>query len=50
MVHDEGRDKPGTKAVFARDLRAVVLGLKPARLRDDETRTHVSRGIDLGRR
>jgi putative DNA primase/helicase len=44
---DEGRDKPGTKAVFARDLRATVPGLTPVRPRDGETRSHAWRGIDL---
>lgn len=46
---DEGRDKPGTKAVFARDLRATVPGLTPVRPREGETRSHAWRGIKLAR-
>ena len=44
---DEGRDKPGTKAVFARDLRATVPGLTPIRPRDGEERSHAWRGVNV---
>jgi hypothetical protein len=44
---DEGRDRSGTKAVFARDLSAIVPGLTSARPRDGEERTHVWRGLKL---
>ena len=44
---DEGRDRPGTKAVFARDLRATVPGLTSIRPRDGEERSHAYRGIQL---
>ena len=36
VVHRRGADTPGTKAVFARDLRAAVPGLTPIRPRDGE--------------
>jgi putative DNA primase/helicase len=35
---DEGRDRPGTKAVFARDLNATVPGLTSVRPRDGDER------------
>jgi putative DNA primase/helicase len=44
---EEGRDRPGTKAVFTRDLRAAVPGLLPRRLRDGDQRRHVFQGIAL---
>jgi putative DNA primase/helicase len=44
---DEGRDRPGTKAIFTRDLRAAVPGLIPRRLREGEGRRHVYQGIAL---
>ncbi len=44
---DEGRDRPGTKAVFARDLRATVPGLTPIRRRDGDERVHAWRGLIL---
>jgi putative DNA primase/helicase len=44
---EEGRDRPGTKAVFARDLRAAVPGLTPVRPREGENRTHSFRGLQL---
>ncbi len=44
---DEGRDRPGTKAVFARDLRATVPGLTPIRPRDGEERSHAWRGVNV---
>ncbi len=44
---EEGRDRPGTKAVFARDLRAAVPGLTPVRPRDGEDRQRGYRGIGL---
>jgi putative DNA primase/helicase len=44
---EEGRERPGTKAVFARDLRATVPGLTPVRLRNGDERSHAFRGIDL---
>jgi putative DNA primase/helicase len=42
----EGRDRPGSKAVFTRDLRAAVPGLKPRRL-GSEQRQHVLQGLRL---
>ena len=44
---DEGRDRPGTKGVFARDLRATVPGLTPIRPRRGSERWHGWRGIRL---
>jgi putative DNA primase/helicase len=44
---EEGRDRPGTKAVFTRDLRAAVPGLFPRRLREGGQRRHVLQGIAL---
>ncbi len=44
---DEGRDKPGTKAVFARDLHTTVPSLVSIRPRDGDTRSHAYRGIRL---
>jgi putative DNA primase/helicase len=43
----EGRDRPGTKAVFARDLRATAPGLTSVRPRDGDGRSHVWRGIGI---
>jgi putative DNA primase/helicase len=45
---DEGRDRPGTKAVFTRDLRAAVPGVIPRRLDEGGKRRHVFQGIQLG--
>jgi len=44
---DQGRDKPGTAAVFGRDLRAAVPGLGDRRLRDGQQRHRHYQGIDL---
>jgi putative DNA primase/helicase len=44
---DEGQDKPGTKAVFTRDLRAAVPGLIPRRPREGDRRRQVYQGIRL---
>ena len=44
---DEGQDKPGTKAVFTRDLRAAVPGLIPRRPREGDRRRQVYHGIKL---
>jgi len=44
---DEGRDRPGTKAVFARDLHTTVPSLVSIRPRDGDTRSHAYRGIRL---
>jgi putative DNA primase/helicase len=44
---DEGRERPGTKAVFARDLRATVPGLVSVRPRDGEARSRGFQGIKL---
>jgi putative DNA primase/helicase len=44
---EEGRDRPGTRAVFARDLRAAVPGLTPIRPRDGQDRQRGYRGIGL---
>jgi putative DNA primase/helicase len=44
---DEGRTKPGTKAVFTRDLRAAVPGVVPRRRRAGDMRRHVFQGIRL---
>jgi putative DNA primase/helicase len=44
---EEGRDRPGTKAVFIRDLRAAVPRLTPVRPRDGEVRQRGYRGIGL---
>jgi putative DNA primase/helicase len=47
--HEEGRDKAGTKAVFMRDLRAAVPGLKVTRPRSTtQGRKHMVQGIRLG--
>jgi putative DNA primase/helicase len=43
----EGRERPGTKAVFARNLRATVPGLTAIRPRDGEGRFHAYRGVKL---
>jgi putative DNA primase/helicase len=43
----EGADKPGTKEVFTRDLRAAVPGLRPRRPRDGDDRRHTFQGIRL---
>ncbi len=44
---NEGRDRPGTKSVFARDLSATVPGVAPIRPRDGLTRSQAYRGIQL---
>jgi putative DNA primase/helicase len=46
---EEGRRRPGSKAVFVRDLRAAVPGVTPTRPRNGEARRHVLRGIDLAK-
>jgi putative DNA primase/helicase len=46
---DEGRTRPGTKAVFIRDLRATVPGLTPVRPRNGDRRRRLLQGIDLAR-
>jgi putative DNA primase/helicase len=43
----EGRASAGTKAVFFRDLRAAVPGIKEKRAREGEERWHVMQGIGL---
>lgn len=45
---EEGRDRPGTKNVFARDLRAAVPGLTARRPLEGADRVHVYRGLRLG--
>ena len=40
-------DRPGTKAVFARNLRAAVPGMVAVRPRDGDVRSHTWRGIRL---
>ena len=47
MVRGGGRDRPGTKAVFTRDLRAAHPGIQPKRLREDDARRQVLQGIEL---
>jgi phage/plasmid-associated DNA primase len=44
---DHGRDRPTTDAVFGRDLRAVIPGLKRVRPGDDKHRRWVYEGIAL---
>jgi putative DNA primase/helicase len=44
---EEGRRRPGTKAVFVRDLRAAVPGVTPVRPRDGDRRRRLLHGIDL---
>ena len=44
---EEGRSRPGTKAVFARDLHAAVPGLRSVRPRAGEQRWHLWRGLKL---
>jgi putative DNA primase/helicase len=44
---EEGRERPGTKAVFTRDLRASVPGIRPVRFREGERRVYGYRGIEL---
>jgi len=44
---EEGRDRPGTKVVLVRDLRAAVPGLTPVRRRDGDDRERGYRGIGL---
>ncbi|MDZ7733980.1 MAG: phage/plasmid primase, P4 family [Acidimicrobiia bacterium] len=45
-----GRDRPGTKQVFGRDLRAAVPGLSLAHPRDGETRHRVYCGLGVANR
>ncbi len=45
---DNGRDRPGTKQTFGRDLRAAVPGLSTRQPRDDERRARHYIGIGLG--
>jgi phage/plasmid-associated DNA primase len=44
---EEGRDRPGTKALFTRDLRAAVPGVIPGRPRDGDQRRQIYQGITL---
>ena len=44
---EEGRARPGTKAIFIRDLRAAVPGLGTKRLRDGASRFQAITGIRL---
>jgi putative DNA primase/helicase len=44
---NEGILRPGTKALFVRNLRAAVPGLRPSRPREGEIRRHTLRGIEL---
>jgi putative DNA primase/helicase len=44
---DEGRDRPGTKETFTRDLRAAHPGITAKRPRDGQQRTHVYQGVAL---
>jgi len=44
---DEGREKPGTKNVFTRDLRAAVPGVRVIRPRRGEDRPRTYRGVRL---
>ena len=44
---EEGRSRPGTKAVFARDLHSAVPGLRSVRPRDGDGRWHAWRGLML---
>lgn len=46
-VEDEG-GRPGTKAVFVRDLRAAVPGATPRRLREGANRRNVIAGLAIG--
>jgi putative DNA primase/helicase len=42
---EEGRERPGTKAMFFRDLRAAVPGVRPSRPREGELRRNVVLGV-----
>jgi putative DNA primase/helicase len=44
---EEGRSRPGSKAVFVRDLRAVVPGVTPTKPRDGDARRRMLQGLDL---
>jgi putative DNA primase/helicase len=44
---EEGRDRPGTKAIFTRDLKAAVPGVIPKRPRVGEGRSQIYQGIAL---
>ncbi len=44
---ENGRDHPGTKATFGRDLRAAVPGLRRAKPRDGKVRRPMYEGITL---
>ncbi|MEX1102313.1 MAG: phage/plasmid primase, P4 family [Actinomycetota bacterium] len=44
---DQGRDRPGTKAVFFRDLAAAYPGIRAHRRREASSRVHVYSGIGL---
>jgi putative DNA primase/helicase len=46
---EEGRRRPGSKAVFVRDLRAAVPGVTPVRPRDGDRRRRLLQGIDLAK-
>jgi putative DNA primase/helicase len=43
----EGKARPGSKAVFIRDLRAAVPGIHLSKLREGEGRHRVVRGLEL---
>jgi putative DNA primase/helicase len=45
---DNGRDRPGTKQTFGRDLRAAVPGLRTVRPRDDEDRARQRHYVGIG--
>ena len=44
---DQGRDKPGTKQTFGRDLKAAVPALRVTQPRDGDTRLRMYQGITL---
>ena len=44
---DQGRDKPGTKQTFGRDLKAAVPALRVTQTRDGDTRLRMYQGITL---
>lgn len=47
---DEGRSRPGTKTVFARDLHAAFPSIRSTRPSRDGKRIHLYEGIGLGQR
>jgi P4 family phage/plasmid primase-like protien len=44
---EQGRDKPGTKQTFGRDLRAAVPALRVTQPRDGDTRLRMYQGVTL---